>query len=241
MHQLTRLVSLLLVVSLAGCASSGAHNNPKDPFESFNRGVYKINDAVDQSIVKPVAKGYNAVVPSTAKIMVSNFFSNLDDVIVTANDLLQLKFVQAVSDGGRVLINTTIGVFGLIDVAKATGYEKHNEDFGQTLGYWGVPSGPYLFLPLLGPSSIRDGSGLYVDGYTSVISNTQHVPTRNSAYAVKGVEIRAGLLDQEGVMEGSIIDRYSFIRDAYLAHRQNLVYDGDPPREKYDDEEAGDQ
>jgi phospholipid-binding lipoprotein MlaA len=148
---------------MAGCGTinSTASTPQEDPFESFNRGVYKFNDKLDQAVVKPVAQGYDKVVPSPVKIMVGNFFSNLDDVVVTANDLLQLKFKQAASDGARVVFNSTFGLFGLINITDRL--EKHNEDFGQTLGYWGVPSGPYLVLPILGPSSIRDGTGRYTD------------------------------------------------------------------------------
>jgi len=186
-------------------------------------------------VVKPVAQGYSNVMPNLIKTMISNFFSNLDDVTVTANDLLQLKFKQAASDGARVVFNSTFGVFGLINVTDRL--EKHNEDFGQTLGYWGVSSGPYLMLPVLGPSTIRDGSGRYADSYASVISNTRHVPTRNSAWAMQGLDTRAGLLEQENVLDDAVIDRYGFIRDAYLMHRQSLVYDGNPPREKFDDDE----
>jgi phospholipid-binding lipoprotein MlaA len=221
---------------LTGCGTLNLsrYTQQKDPFESFNRGVYKFNDAVDQAVVKPVAKGYSSVMPERLKTMVNNFFSNLDDVVVTANDLLQFKFNQAANDGSRVIFNSTFGVFGLFNITDRL--EKHNEDFGQTLGYWGLPSGPFLMLPVLGPSSIRDGSGLYADSYFSVISNTKHVPTRNSAWAAKGLNTRAGLLEQEKVLDDAIIDRYSFIRDAYLMRRQNLVYDGSPPRQKYDDD-----
>ncbi len=234
---LMRISLLLASLLLTGCSSINisAYTHQKDPFESFNRSMYTVNDALDRAVVKPVAQGYAKVMPSPAKTMVNNFFSNLDDVVVTANDLLQFKFKQATSDGCRVLFNTTFGVFGLINIADRL--EKHNEDFGQTLGYWGVPSGPYLFLPVLGPSSFRDGSGLYMDGYASVISNTKHVPTRNSAWAAKGINTRANLLEQEKVMDEAIIDRYSFIRDAYLMRRESLVYDGNPPRPKYDEDE----
>lgn len=221
---------------LTGCGSINlsAYTQEKDPFESFNRGVYKFNDTVDRAVIKPVAQGYNKVVPSPVKTMVSNFFSNLDDVVVTANDILQLKFRQAASDAARVAFNTTFGIFGLINITDRL--EKHNEDFGQTLGYWGVPNGPYLVLPILGPSTIRDGTGLYTDSYFSVISNTKNVPTRNSAWALEGLDMRVGLLEQEKVLDDAIIDRYSFIRDAYLQHRQSLVYDGNPPRQKFDDD-----
>ncbi len=234
--KLIRIPLLFASLLLTGCGTinSTAASQQKDPFESFNRVVYKFNDTLDRAVVKPVAQGYNKVMPSPVKTMVNNFFSNLDDVVVTANDLLQLKFKQAVSDGARVVFNSTFGLLGLINITDRL--EKHNEDFGQTLGYWGVPSGPYLMLPILGPSSIRDGTGLYADSFVSVISNTKHVPTRNSAWAAEGLDTRAGLLKQEEMLDEAAIDRYSFIRDVYLMHRQSLVYDGSPPRQKYDDD-----
>jgi phospholipid-binding lipoprotein MlaA len=232
-----RLMLLTSSLILSGCSTLNLSNytKEKDPFEPFNRKIYVFNDTVDRAIIKPVAQGYAKVMPGPVKTMVNNFFSNLDDVVVTANDLLQLKFVQAASDGTRVLFNTTIGVFGLLNVTERL--EKHNEDFGQTLGYWGMGSGPYLVLPFLGPSSFRDGAGLYADSFSSVISNTKHVPTRNSAYALDAFNTRVNLLDKEKVLDDATIDRYSFLRDAYLMHRQNLVYDGNPPRIKFEDDE----
>ena len=234
---LMRISMLIASLLLTGCSSINlsSYTKQKDPFESFNRKVYNFNDALDRSVVKPVAQGYSKVMPGPAKTMVNNFFSNLDDVIVTFNDILQFKFRQAASDGARVIFNSTFGLLGLINVTDRL--EKHNEDFGQTLGYWGVPSGPYIVLPFLGPSSIRDGTGRYMDSFASVISNTKDVPVRNSTWAMEGVNTRAGLLEQEKVLDDAIIDRYSFLRDAYLMHRQSLVYDGDPPRQKFDDDE----
>ena len=227
---------LLAILFLTGCSTSlDPATRRADPFEPLNRKVYAFNDALDRAVVKPVAQGYDKVMPGPAKTMVSNFFSNLDDVVVTANDLLQLKFRQALSDGARVIFNTTFGVFGLINVTDRL--EKHNEDFGQTLGYWGVPTGPYLVLPVLGPSSFRDGTGRYADSFASVIANTGHVPTRNSAWAAEGLDTRVRLLETEKVMDEASLDRYTFIRDAYLMHRQSLVYDGNPPRRKYEEYE----
>ncbi|MBI5890732.1 MAG: VacJ family lipoprotein [Nitrosomonadales bacterium] len=236
MH-LLRIPLLLASLLLTGCSSLNlsTYTQQKDPFESLNRGVYTFNDTLDRAVLKPVAQGYTAVTPDRVKTMIGNFFSNLDDVVVTVNDLLQFKFNQAANDGARVVFNSTFGIFGLFNITDRL--EKHNEDFGQTLGYWGMPSGPYLMLPFLGPSSFRDGTGLYADSFTSVISNTRHVPTRNTAWAVKGVNTRAGLLDQEKVLDDAVIDRYSFIRDAYLMRRQSLVYDGNPPRQKFDDDD----
>ncbi len=232
-----RLSLLLIGLALGGCASP--HHNPKDPFESFNRGMYRFNDAVDKSVLKPAAHGYNAIMPSAAKTAVTNFFSNLDDVTVTLNDLLQFKIVQGITDFERVLFNSTFGIFGLIDVATSMGLEKHNEDFGQTLGYWGIRSGPYLVLPFFGPSSVRDGIGLYADSQTSMLKEVEHIPTRNQMYALNTVSTRANLLDEEKIVDEASIDPYSFRRDAYLQHRQSRVYDGSPPREKFDDEENG--
>ena len=229
------LFCLLICLGLGGCASTS--NNPKDPFESFNRGSYKFNDALDKAVLKPVAKGYNTVMPTPARRGLSNFFSNLNDVTVTVNDLLQFKVKQAASDTGRMVVNTTVGLLGLIDVATPMGLDKHNEDFGQTLGYWGLGSGPYLMLPFLGPSSVRDSAGLYADTMTSQTNRIKHVAVRNEIYLTSFVVKRAALLDEEKVLDEAAIDRYSFIRDAYLQHRQNLVYDGNPPREKYDDDD----
>lgn len=226
--RLIHIFFALSAVTLSGCATKPA--NPADPFESFNRGVYRFNDTLDKTVAKPVAIGYDKVMPELGKTMVSNFFSNLDDVLVTANDLLQFKFAQGLSDGMRVLVNSTVGVGGLIDVASMH-LEKHNEDFGQTLGYWGMGSGPYLMLPILGPSSIRDGLGDLADSQISVLGRTYPMHVRNKLYLTRAVNRRAQLLSGENVMEGAIIDRYSFIRDAYLQRRVSLVYDGNPPQE----------
>ena len=234
----TRIYLLLASLALGGCASTQGERNPQDPLEPFNRSMYKFNDAVDKAILKPVAKGYNTVIPEPGKIMVTNFFSNLDDIIVTINDLLQLKFVQAASDGTRVLFNSTFGILGLINITDRL--EKHNEDFGQTLGYWGISSGPYVVLPFFGPRTFRDSIGLYADSYASPIRLIPNIPTRNEMYVTRTISLRAGLLDQENILDEAAIDRYAFIRDAYLQQRQSLVYDGNPPHEKFDDEENSD-
>lgn len=233
-HNFLTTALLISPFFLTGCA--GAHN-PSDPLEPLNRGIYRFNDTVDKAVIKPVAQGYSAVMPTVGKTMVSNFFSNLDDVVVTANDLLQFKLVQGFSDGMRVFVNTTVGVFGLIDVASAGDLKKHNEDFGQTLGKWGVGNGPYLVLPILGPSTLRDSAGLYVDGYPSPVYQIKHMRTRNQAYLARGINRRAELLDQEKVLREAMLDPYEFTRDSYLLYRKNLVYDGNPPRTRYDDME----
>ncbi len=224
---------LLPILLLGGCASA---HNPSDPLEPLNRGIYRFNDALDQAVLKPVAKGYSAVMPTIGKTMVSNFFSNLDDVVVVVNDLLQFKLQQGASDGGRLVVNSTLGVFGLFDVATKIGMKKHYEDFGQTLGKWGVGNGPFIVIPILGPSTVRDGIGLYVDTYPNPTYQIEHIRTRNQLYLANGISRRAALLDQEKVLDEAMIDRYEFIRDSYLQYRINQVYDGNPPRAKYDDE-----
>ncbi|MFH2135531.1 MAG: VacJ family lipoprotein [Pseudomonadota bacterium] len=230
-----RSAALLSCLLFSACSTThlSHYTQEKDPFEAYNRMAYSFNDALDKAILKPVAQGYAEYMPQLGKMATENFFSNLDDVVVTFNDVLQLKFKQAASDGSRVLFNTTFGVLGFFNVT--TRLPKHDEDFGQTLGYWGAPSGPYLVIPVLGPSSIRDGTGLYADSYVSVIGTTQHVPTRNSTYVVEGIVTRASLLDNEKILENATIDRYSSLRDAYLMRRRSLVYDGDPPRQRYED------
>jgi len=231
-HRLVAAILLLATALLSGCA----HNNPRDPLEPFNRGMYAFNDALDTVVLKPVATGYRAVAPSFVRTGVSNFFSNLDDITVILNGLLQLKIPQALSDTGRFLINSTIGLFGLIDVATHLGLEKHNEDFGQTMGYWGVGSGPYLVLPFFGPSSLRDGFGRIVDRRTDVVWREDHTRTRNQFFVGRVISNRAQLLDSEKLLETAAIDQYQFVRDAYLQRRRSLVFDGNPPPEPEDDE-----
>jgi phospholipid-binding lipoprotein MlaA len=227
-------ILLITFLLLSGCAAA---HDPNDPLEPLNRGVYRFNDALDKALLKPAAKGYSAVMPTAGKVMVSNFFSNLDDIMVTVNDLLQFKLVQGFSDGMRFTVNSTIGVFGLIDVASVGGLKKHDEDLGQTLGKWGVGSGPYLVIPIVGPSTLRDGLGFYADLYLDPMYYINDMSTRNLAYLGQKITFRAELLDQEKVIDEALIDRYQFLRDTYLLHRKSLIYDGNPPRTRYDDEE----
>jgi phospholipid-binding lipoprotein MlaA len=225
-----RIAALVLVgFLLGGCASSG---NPRDPFEPVNRVVYSINDGLDRAIAKPVAEGYRAVVPELARSGVTNFFSNLEDVWIMLNNLLQGKVESALDDMARVLVNSTVGLFGVVDVASDLGISKHNEDFGQTLGRWGVGSGPYVVLPFLGSSTLRDalGRGL-VDMQGDIVRQLDHVPTRNSLLVTRLINTRANLLDASRIVEEAALDKYSFTRDAYLQRRENLVYDGNPPRQ----------
>lgn len=226
--------AVLLSFSLLGCATNG---DRRDPLEPINRGIYKFNDAVDKAVIKPVATGYKEVMPGPVRTAVGNFFSNLDDVLVLLNDLLQFKLELAASDFSRLVWNTTLGIAGLIDVGSKMDLPKHNEDFGQTLGYWGVGNGPYLVLPFLGPSTLRDTVGLVVDSHFDPLWQHDPISERNTAYGLHTIDTRARLLDAEKVLEEAAIDRYIFLRDAYLQRRRGLVYDGNPPREKLEDEE----
>ncbi len=228
-------ILLLLGFFLGGCATP---HNRKDPLEPFNRAMFGFNEAVDSAVIKPVAKGYKAVTPEPIEMMIGNFFSNINDVVVMINDLLQLKFVEALSDGGRVLINSTVGLLGVVDVASSMGLEKRNEDFGQTLGRYGVANGPYLVLPFLGSSTLRDAVGFVADrNVADPLYRIDHIRTRNQALALKFTDDRARLLDVGKTLEDAALDKYEFMRDAYLQRRRNLVYDGDPPRRKDDEED----
>ncbi len=227
-----RLTAVCAVISLGvlgGCAST---NDPRDPLEPINRGVYQFNDGVDTMFLKPVAEVYQAIIPPVARTGVSNVFANINDVVVALNNLLQGKVTEALSDVGRVLINTTAGLFGLFDVATPVGLEKHDEDFGQTLGYWGLGDGPYLVLPLLGPSNLRDTAGRVVDYNTDPVTYIEPTRDRNQVQGLRLVSRRAELLSASRLLSVAALDEYEFVREAYLQRRRNLIYDGNPPREK---------
>ncbi|TAK91481.1 MAG: VacJ family lipoprotein [Burkholderiaceae bacterium] len=228
-------LGLLLILNAAFCITASAADsevNPKDPYEKFNRAMFEFNDAVDNAFLKPVGKGYRAVVPEPARNCIGNVFSNIGDVFVAANNLLQGKPADAVSDVCRVLINSTIGLFGCFDVASEMGLVKHNEDFGQTLGRWGLGSGPYLVLPFFGPSDVRDAFGLAVDVHVDPVANIDHIRTRNSLLGLRLIDRRASLLDATDLMEKVALDRYAYLRDAYLQRRRSLIYDGNPPEDR---------
>lgn len=238
MNTFTRLRQLLSVALLSlflqACATVEGPTDPEDPFESFNRAMYTFNDTLDKAVLKPVAKGYNAVLPDPVNKGVSNFFSNLDDVVVIFNDLLQLKIERALSDTARLFFNSTIGLFGFVDVASAMEFPKHNEDLGQSFGYWGIGTGPYLVLPILGPSDIRDTVGLIGDAYVDPLNDINPNGTRTGLTLLEGVDTRAGLLSASKVLKEAALDEYLFTRDAYLQRRESLVYDGNPPKRSFD-------
>jgi phospholipid-binding lipoprotein MlaA len=233
-----RVWVLLCIVAVfgAGCASS---NTPGDPMEGFNRAMFGFNEALDDAVLKPIATGYKNITPEPARDCVGNVFSNINDVFVAINSLLQGKAGDAVSDACRVLINSTVGILGCFDVASKVGLEKHNRDFGQTFGKWGIASGPYLVLPFLGPSNIRDGVGRVI--YSSLDPVwANHIPTRNVAYSLRTVDTRASLLTAGRAVEDAALDKYAFLRDAYVQRRQSMI-DDDSNRARDRRSDAGDQ
>ena len=201
---------------------SGIDTQP-DPWEPMNRAIFSFNDGADRFVLTPLSKSYQWITPDPVEIGIANMFSNLLEITTISNDLLQFKFGQAASDTGRLLLNSTVGLLGFFDVASATGLEKHNEDFGQTLGYWGVGSGPYIVVPLLGSYTLRSGAGALGDVYTDYLGTIDHVPTRNQLWITRKLDLRASLFAAEELITG---DRYTFIRDAYLHRREYLLNDG---------------
>lgn len=223
------LIPAVLAIALTGCAANG---DPRDPLEPMNRAIHGFNEGFDRMLLKPVAQAYSTVLPSFAQTGVRNFFSNLDDVTVLANDILQFKLEQGSRDFMRLAVNSTFGLFGLLDVAGEMGLQKHNEDFGQTLGRWGVGAGPYLVLPFLGPNDFRDTAGFLVDTeYTDLVRNYDDVSTRNPVLVLRVVSRRADLLDAKRAIDAAALDEYEFTRDLYLERRKSLVHDGKPPRD----------
>lgn len=227
------LLLLLCLLPLSGWAEEAASD--PDPWEGFNRKMFALNEQLDRYLLKPLAKGYRFITPEPVDQSVTHFFSNIDDVVVIVNDLAQLKLGQAASDTARFLVNTTVGFFGIFDVATHIGLPKHHEDFGQTLGYWGVGTGPYLMLPFLGPSTVRDFGGEILE-YSADLSYLSLGVSDEEGYAAAGlygIDLRAALLDSEGLITG---DRYTFIRSFYLQRRAYLVNDGQVADEFGDDD-----
>lgn len=237
---------LLILAILGGCASvrpeasAGAADQPKpttrlaskaDPLEALNRQVFAFNEAVDGAVLKPVAQGYRAVVPDVVQTGVNNVFGNVADVWSAANHLLQGKGKSGLNMTARFLTNTVVGVGGLVDVATPLGLERESEDFGLTLGHWGLAAGPYVMLPLMGPSSLRDLAALPLDRRTRLPALVSAADQRNALLALELVQKRADLLSAGGVMSQIALDRYVFVREAYLARRRSAVYDGEPPEE----------
>jgi phospholipid-binding lipoprotein MlaA len=211
-----------LVVVLGACAT-GPDANPRDPLEPFNRGVFKFNDTVDEAVVKPVAEVYRDITPDLVRTGVSNFFGNLSDFWSFINATLQARPQEAVENLARFNVNTILGLGGLLDIASEMGIDRTKLDFGQTMGRWGVPSGPYLVLPLLGPSSVRDTAGFSVESRGDLVMGINHIPARNSLYGLRLIETRANLLRASSMLEGAALDKYSFSRDFYLQRRESQI------------------
>ena len=238
MRALALLPLLILLCALAGCASTG-NGDPRDPLEPWNRGVYRFNEKVDEAIARPVATAYRKVLPDEIRNRVRNFFGNLADPFIGLNNFLQGKFEDGVGDWARFAFNSTIGLLGIHDVASDMGYEKHNEDFGQTFGRWGVGPGPYLVLPILGSSTLRDGVGTGIDLYTDPLTEVRPYHLEYSLIGLRLTQTRADLLDASRILEEAALDKYTFQRDAYLQRRRSLIYDGRPPRQEEPKDDAG--
>jgi phospholipid-binding lipoprotein MlaA len=232
-----KVVLICSVLAVAGCATTPGRTTNNDKFEKFNRGVYKFNDAIDRGALKPVAKGYKKITPQWMRTGISNFFSNLDYPSVALNQFLQGKGKLGLRDTGRFLVNTTLGLGGLFDVASHMGLEKNDEDFGQTLAKWGVGSGPYLTLPLFGPSSLRDAPSRIVDFFLDP-TTYMDIPWQAQwgQRALNVVQTRAGLLPLDPTIQRAY-DPYAFIRDAWIQQREFAIFDGNPPPETLEDED----
>ena len=220
--KLSVLLAAAGLTLLQGCAS-GPGANPADPLEPLNRGIFSFNEGVDRAVLKPVATAYRNVTPVTVRTGVTNFFGNISDIKATVNNLLQAKPEEAADSFFRVTVNTLWGIGGIFDVASEMRIPKHSEDFGQTLGYWGMSAGPYLVLPLLGPSTVRDSAGLLVDAPLDPVNQADNVPVRNSLTALRAVNLRANVLEAGDVLDQAALDKYSFAREIYLQRRRSLI------------------
>ena len=224
----------LCLALVSGCATVEGELDPRDPWEGFNRGVYGFNETVDVYVAQPVARAYVKVLHQEIRSRVGNFFSNVQDIFIGVNNFLQGKFEEGVNDWARFTFNTTFGLLGIHDVASEMGLEKHNEDFGQTFGRYGAPPGPYLILPFLGSSTVRDGAGTAIDWTVAPLTEVRPIALRNTLFGLYLVNTRADLLEAGRILEEAALDKYVFQRDAYLQRRRSLIYDGSPPREKYE-------
>lgn len=225
------MMVLAAVIALGGCATA----NPKDPLEPFNRAMFGFNDAIDKAAVKPVAEAYSTL-PSFVQIGVGNFFGNLGDAWTAVNNFLQGKVGDGLSDVMRVAVNTTMGLGGLLDIGSDAGLPKHREDFGQTLGKWGVKSGAYVVLPVLGPSTVRDTFALPLDYQGDPWHYKRPVSVRNIGSVLRAVDARASVLDATNLVEEAALDRYVFVRDAFLQRRESKVHDGEVSSSAYEDD-----
>lgn len=232
------VISIALAFSVSGCATQAN----KDPLESMNRGIYKFNDTADKAVIKPIAGAYKAVLPSPIRTGIHNFFSNLGTVTSLINNLLQFEFSKAMDNAGRLVINSTVGLGGLVDVASMDNVPKHNADFGQTLGKWGVGSGAYIVLPFIGPSTLRDTAGLAVDTvYLDPIQLLDEARARNQLRLVKFIDLRAQYLPASDLIDDAALDPYIFMREAYLQRRSIAIHGDVPTHDDYFDDDEDDQ
>jgi phospholipid-binding lipoprotein MlaA len=230
---LRRALGALMVAGALGVAGpAAAGDNPHDPYEGFNRAMFAVNEGLDMVLFKPIAQGYDAALPLPAQAGISSFFDNLLEIQNALNNLLQGKGGDAAIDIGRLLVNSTVGIFGLFDVASELGLEHHREDFGQTLAVWGWAESDFLFWPGLGPRTVRDTGGWVVDIYTDPTWATKYksVATRNSLVGLRFVDLRASLLPTDKLVDEAALDKYAYVRDGYLQRRRNLIHDGRAPR-----------
>lgn len=222
MRHLGLMAVCLLMAVLAGCAS-GPRSDPRDPWEPFNRSMWAFNEGLDKAVLRPVAETYKELTPNLVRRGVNNFFVNLTDLWSFVNNALQLRPREAMESLTRFNLNTFFGLGGLLDIASEAGIERHREDFGQTLGRWGVPSGPYLVVPLLGPSTLRDTAARAINATGDPVYYVSDLVKRNSLYVLRVVDLRASLLRAGNVLEEAALDRYTFTRDVYLQIRRREV------------------
>jgi phospholipid-binding lipoprotein MlaA len=224
------IVSLLMLIFILFTMTSNVYSSEDDPLEPMNRAIFNFNEVIDDSILEPIAKGYQTVTPDPVEDSISNFFNNLGEISTIINSALQLKIDKTLSSSGRLIINSTIGVFGLFDVASTIGIERHKEDFGQTLGFYGIPSGPYLVLPFFGPSSFRDAPGFYadtaIDKSISPVYTELHHEERQMVQATNVIDTRANLLKASKILDTAAKDKYIFLRESYLQRRAKMITDG---------------
>jgi phospholipid-binding lipoprotein MlaA len=232
---LASTVALAALMALPGCATTQPPSRA-DPLEPVNRAMFAFNEPLDRDVILPGIRAYNENVPRVVRQVVSNFFNNIEDFFSGVNGMLQAKPEKAGHDFGRVIVNSLFGIGGLIDFASEANIPRGEEDFGQTFGYWGIPQGPYLFIPLLGPTTVRDGSGWIVRYYLGPIPEINNWAVRDSLYFIGYVDVRSQALEAQGLVEKAALDPYTFIRRSYLQRREYLTYDGQPPPRKDDDE-----
>jgi phospholipid-binding lipoprotein MlaA len=237
--KLSTAIAIFLLAVMSGCAT-GPNTHPRDPMEPLNRAVFGFNEAVDQAVLRPTATAYDTVVPDLARAGISNFFANIGDAWSVVNNALQGKGQDTSDSFGRLLINSTVGMAGLFDVASQAGIERHPQDFGQTLGHWGMGSGPYVVLPLLGSSTLRDTAALPLDYKGDLVHRLGNIPLRNSATALRIVDQRAALLGASKIIDDAALDKYTFVRDAHLQRRDHSIapLDGDKDHDSAQDQES---